>query len=126
MQRLAQGYSGRHGFVVSRRQKVRRKTADKPNRLWLWKLVGTIITLAMICGVSGTFFVGLKIRNSLDELSTQKQKLVQVEKENNQLQSEKKTVMSKEYVEALAAVRLGLYAPSAGSNDGGEVRIARP
>jgi hypothetical protein len=92
----------------------------------LWKTVGAIITLATICGVVGTFFVGLKIRHSLDDLSNHQQSLAQVEKENRQLYAEKKMVMSKEHIEALAAVRLGLYAPAAGGHSRGGMKVSRP
>lgn len=126
MQRLAHGYSGRHGFAVRRVQKVTRKRAEKPCHLWLWKTVGVIITLAMISGVAGTFFVGLKIRHSLDDLSKQQQNLAQVEKENRQLNAEKKTIMKKDHIEALAAVRLDLYAPEDGGASRGGMRVSYP
>ena len=126
MQRLAHGYSGRHGFAVKKIQKVKRKKTERSCRFWLWKTVGAIITLAMVCGVAGTFFVGLKIRNSLDDLSNKQQSLVQIERENRQLNAEKKMVMSKEHIEALAAVRLGLYAPAAGGYSQGDMKVSRP
>lgn len=124
MQRSIHGYSKKHGVSVGN-QKVRRKRFDTSGRLWLWKLVGTVITLAMICGVAGTFLMGLKIRDGLDELVSSQQTGTEIKKVNQKLFSEKKNLTSKEYVEALAAVRLGLYAPSAGKQNGG-MKIARP
>ena len=119
-----QRYSKKHGFPV-RNQKVRGKRSDKSGRLWLWKLVGTVITLAMICGVTGTFLVGLKIRDGLDELVCCQQTGADIKKVNNKLYSEKKNLTRKEHIEALAAVRLGLYAPSAGKHSGG-MKVVRP
>ena len=124
MQRSVHGYSKKHGFPV-RNQKVRGKRSDKSGRLWLWKLVGTVITLAMICGVTGTFLVGLKIRDGLDELVCRQQTGADIKKVNNTLYSEKKKLTRKEHIEALAAVRLGLYAPSAGKHSGG-MKVVRP
>lgn len=124
MQRSVHGYSKKHGFPV-RNQKVRGKRSDKSGRLWLWKLVGTVITLAMICGVTGTFLVGLKIRDGLDELVCCQQTGADIKKVNNKLYSEKKNLTRKEHIEALAAVRLGLYAPSAGKHSGG-MKVVRP
>jgi len=124
MQRSIHGYSNKHGFPVGS-QKVRGKRSDKSGRLWLWKLVGTVITLAMICGVAGTFLVGLKVRDGLDELVSSSQAGTGIRKVNQELYSEKKNLTSKEYVEALAAVRLGLYAPSAGKQSGG-MKVVRP
>jgi len=126
MQRLAHGYSGRHGFTVRKTQKVKKKKAEVAHRLWLWKTVGAILTFTMIFGVAGTFFVGLRIRHSLDDLSNLQHNLSQVEKENKLLYEEKKTIMSKEYIEALAAVRLGLYAPAAGGNGRGGMKVSHP
>jgi hypothetical protein len=124
MQTSVHGYSKKHGFPVGS-QRVRGKRFDKPGRLWLWKLVGTVVTLAMICGVAGTFLMGLKIRDGLDELVSSQQTGIDIKKVNRKLYSEKKTLRSKEYVEALAAVRLGLYAPSAGIQSG-SMKVVRP
>ena len=124
MQRSVHGYSKQHGFPV-RNHKVRGKRFDKSGKLWLWKLVGAVVTLAMICGVTGTFVMGLKIRDGLDELVCCQQIGVGIRKVNRTLYSEKKIITSKEHIEALAAVRLGLYAPSAGKHSGG-MKVARP
>lgn len=124
MQRSVHGYSKKHGCAV-RNQKVRGKRSDNTGRLWLWKLVGTVITLAMICGVTGTFLVGLKIRDGLDELVCCQQTGADIKKVNNKLYSEKKNLTRKDHIEALAAVRLGLYAPSVGRYSGG-MKVVRP
>ena len=124
MQRAVHGYSKKHGFPV-RNQKVQGKRSDKSGRLWLWKLVGAVITLAMICGVAGTFLVGLKIRDGLDKLVCCQQTGADIQKVNNKLYLEKENLTRKEHIEALAAVRLGLYAPSAGKHSGG-MKVVRP
>ena len=124
MQKPVHGYSKRHGFPV-RNQKIRGKRSDKPGRLWLWKLVGVVVTIAMISGVTGTFFVGLKIRDGLEELLCCQQTRTDIKEVNKALYSQKKNLTSKEHIEALAAVKLGLYAPSAGKPSGG-MRVVRP
>ncbi|NOR10924.1 MAG: hypothetical protein GQ541_05495 [Desulfovibrionaceae bacterium] len=124
MQRSVHGYSKKHGFPV-KNQTVRGKRSDNIGRLWLWKLIGTVITIAMICGVTGTFLVGLKIRAGLDELVCCQQTGADIKKVNNKLYSEKKNLTRKDHIEALAAVRLGLYAPSAGKYSGG-MKVVRP
>ncbi|MBC8318630.1 MAG: hypothetical protein H8E41_12065 [Desulfobulbaceae bacterium] len=124
MQRSVHGYTGTHGFPV-KNQKIHGRRSRKSGGVWLWKLVGAVVTLAMICGVVGTFLVGLQIRNGLDELVRQQQNGAVIKKVNTELYTEKKSITSKEHIEALAAVRLGLYAPSAGSGSRG-MQVARP
>lgn len=126
MQKSAHEYSGRYGFPV-KNQKIQGRRSRKSGGLWLCKLVGAAVTLAMICGVAGTFLVGLQIRSGLDELVRQQQNAVAMKKVNRELYTEKKSLTSKEHIEALAAVKLGLYAPSAGKNSGSRgMRVARP
>ena len=124
MQGSIHRYSKKHGAPI-KNQKVRGKRSDKSRGLLLWKLVGAVVTLAMICGVAGTFLVGLKIRDGLDELLCCQQSTADIKKVNNKLSAEKKKLTSKEHIEALAAVRLGLYAPAAGKSSGG-MKTARP
>ena len=110
---MIRDYSSRYPSVVHGKQKVKgRKSGSPPGSTRITKIVGLVITVAMIVGIAISFWFGWVVRNGLDELAGSQARRQELKAENGNLVAQRDHLLSREKIEATAK-ELGLYPPSA-------------
>lgn len=110
---MIRDYSSRFPSVVRDKQKVwgKRPIGSKGNGK-VTKIIGLVVTMAMITGVAMSFWFGWLVKNGLDELASSQAKRQELQTLNGKLIARRDQLLSRDKIEA-AAKQLGLYPPSA-------------
>ena len=110
---MIRDYSRRYLSVVHGKQKVKgRRPAGPQDTRKLTKLIGLIVTIAMLFGIAVSLWFGWLVRNGLDDLSQSQAKRQLLRTQNEKLLAQRDNLLSRDKIEA-AAKKLGLYPPSA-------------
>lgn len=106
-------YSKRYPSVVKGKQKVTgRKYASPDDSGKLLKVIGVLVTIAMLLGISASVWFGWLIRAGLDELGGSQKTRQELTALNSNLVAQRNSLLTREKVEA-AAKEIGLYPPTA-------------
>lgn len=110
---MIRDYSSRYPSIVREKQKVLGRRPGGPkgdNRIT--KIIGVVVTIAMIVGIATSFWFGWLVRNGLDELNESQAAKQELKGLNEKLVAQRDNLLSGDKIEA-AAKELGLYPPSA-------------
>lgn len=105
-------YSKRYSSAATGKQKIvgRKYTSSGGNNKFL-KVIGVIVTVAMVFGVSASVWLGWLVRVGLDELSKNQNTAQELTVLNNKLVVQRNRLLARENIE-VAAKELGLYPPA--------------
>ena len=110
---MIRDYSSRYPSVVQEKQKVYgRRPAGPDGKGRVTKIIGLIVTVAMILGIAMSFWFGWLVRNGLDELAQSQTRRHELITSNEKLVAQRDNLLSREKIGAVAK-DLGLYPPSA-------------
>lgn len=111
---MIRDYSSRYPSVVHGKQKVsgRKSAGPRGDGRRVTKIIGVIVTVAMIVGIAVSFWFGWLVRNGLDELNEALAAKQELKGLNEKLVAQRDNLLSPEKIEA-SAKKLGLYPPSA-------------
>lgn len=109
---MMRDYSKRYSSLTTGKQKVAgRKYARFNDNNKFLKIIGIVVTVAMIFGVSASVWLGWLVRIGLDELSKNQKTSQELTILNNGLVAQRNRLLAREKIE-VAAKELGLYPPA--------------
>ena len=111
---MVNDYSRRYSRAGGSRQKVAERKSYGPGAGKLfWKLVGVLVSGALVCGLFGSLWFGYMIRQGLRNLGAANVVLEKNREENRLLNLERNKLVSRKKIEKTVKKEAGLYRPSA-------------
>ena len=110
---MVKDYSRRFSRAGAAKQKVVNRKSSGPwsGRLF-WKYVGLLVSIALLCGLSGSLWFGYMIRAGLRDLGVINVALEKSREENQLLNFEKNQLLSIKKIEKKVGPEAGLYRPT--------------